>query len=272
MNICIDNSRKTLAMLQSMPQAEDITLVGSISITDVPAPRQIHSVVFESCHRFEVRNMVSLSVRRLMSTIRLPLLRTLVLQEYVTEDDLRLVPTAIPSAMASILGPCSAPTSLFVEIYPKRIIMRTEGEPAVHYVSDWRRLHSVPLGDRRILDTASAMISSLSTRSGIRPVRLWIHNGVRGPADVSVLPHGLPPGGLRAMNLTILFIRVFQSYPEVDTLELSGYIEQPLFAVRCGTLLHLSHLVIRNLAVPVTVPMYIIDRIRLSRDLELHIA
>ncbi|KZT30996.1 hypothetical protein SISSUDRAFT_1056642, partial [Sistotremastrum suecicum HHB10207 ss-3] len=267
------NSRKTLAMLQSMPQAKDITLVGSITNTDVPAPRQLHSVVFKSCHRFEVKNMVSFSVRRLMSTIRLPLLRTLEMQEYVTtEDDLGLVPTAVPEALASVPGPWIAPTSLFVQLYPERIIMRTEGEPAVHYVSDWRRLDSVPLGDRRILDTASAMISSLSTHSGMRPARLCIHNSIRGPMDAAALLHTLPPTLLRAMNAMILFIRVFQSYPEVDTLELSGHIEQPLFAVRGGTLLHLSHLIIRNLAVGVTVPMYIIDQIRLSRDLELHIA
>ncbi|KZS95770.1 hypothetical protein SISNIDRAFT_464105 [Sistotremastrum niveocremeum HHB9708] len=257
LTVCQENSRKILAMLPTMDQLSALSLTGTNNTTDIPFPRHPHSIVLPPCQILKLKNMTSLSTRRLMSTVDLPQLQALEINEIVAMSDLESVPTTIPDAFAAISGPIVDPESLSIEIYHERVIIRTDGTPSISYTSDWRFLSKPARGDQRILDTIAAMIDSVSNTLQVAYMYLE-------------LP---PPSMFDDLDLMILFFRVFRDYPLISTLELSGHVDQALFAIDAGgTLLDLSYLKLSNL-VPGAMQIFrdMVENLQLRRGFELHI-
>lgn len=209
-----------------------------------------------------------------MSTVDLPQLQALEINEIVAMSDLESIPTTIPDAFAAISGPIVDPESLSIEIYHERVIIRTDGTPSISYTSDWRFLSKPARGDPRILDTIAAMIDSVSNTLQVRPVNCRIHNVIPSRMQVAYMYLELPPPSMfDDLDLMILFFRVFRDYPLISTLELSGHVDQALFAIDAGgTLLDLSYLKLSNL-VPGAMQIFrdMVENLQLRRGFELHI-
>ncbi|KZS95845.1 hypothetical protein SISNIDRAFT_464159 [Sistotremastrum niveocremeum HHB9708] len=268
------NCRKSLSNLNSnVLRLENVTLVGSDSVTDIPSPHQPHSVILPFCRRFVVKDMAPVSVRRLMSTVSLPHLQTLRIHE--TLDAPESLPIA--ASLSRILelletGFRVTPTSLSVEIHQHRVIVETDGMPSLRYDSDWHSVHGLfRRYDPRVPDTVIRMITSILSVPGVRIGRLAVCDNI----DPSVQDSD-DPSALSTMGMNFLWFSVFRGFPDIETLEFSGHIRLPTMALDGAESLTLPRLTALNVRNTITrheseLPIATLERIKLKRKLKLWI-
>lgn len=273
LRLCRENCKYTLMSLRSLAQVEKLTLIGGDQDTDVPKIRKPSSIILPSCRQLTIQKMGSVLVTRLLRALRSPVLEHLHIRESIMLDEgNEFVPTTMAQAFASVTGPRTSPLSLFIAVHPNRVIMVTDGTPSYSYICRWHdRSDTVALGDPRVLDAVAIIFTSLIMSLGQQPTRLAIHNNVREDQELSSEDEDeRQPTLLTSMDIPLLWRRVFDAYPDVETLELSGSIADGVKVLReAEHLLPRLSSVYTKPDVPTAIAQTLHD-IQQSRNLALH--
>ncbi|KZS95803.1 hypothetical protein SISNIDRAFT_451434 [Sistotremastrum niveocremeum HHB9708] len=226
LRVCQTNCRRSLSVLQRTPHLKNITLIGTGNATDVPSPQEPHTVVFPSCHHFDVKNMKSVSVRRLMSTIKLPALVALAIHESVAL--LPFLPTVLAEHLAPANGLLVSPTRLSVELYPNSLIIETNGTPSIRQTTDWHDVHKLQSLPR--FQIHNAVVNMIASISSVLLTMAPPHVAILNKIDHTRFRASNEPA-LVALDQYMVFKDVFIAYPQIETVELAGYVGRAAYAL-----------------------------------------
>ncbi|KZS90418.1 hypothetical protein SISNIDRAFT_468495 [Sistotremastrum niveocremeum HHB9708] len=240
LHISRENLQKNVSQLQYMHNAEAITLTGAnwqdrCDDLDVPPPSLPGSIVLPACRQFEIKQVTASTAQYILDSVRLPALEKLIINETLytrnlhTETPTEIVRASVAHVLAAGPKTCIPPTSLFIGIHPRRVVIRTNGTPSIDYTSSWigtgmDQLLDAP-DNECVLPTLIDMCTCLSRTLGVQPTDLTIHYNIwpkKFKIDKQNNKHPIEPTALSSIDSALFFREVFDAYPHVVNLELSG--------------------------------------------------
>ncbi|KZT39968.1 hypothetical protein SISSUDRAFT_1127684 [Sistotremastrum suecicum HHB10207 ss-3] len=131
-----------LVMLETMPQLEDITLVGERSAvqTDLLQP-YTGSIFLPSCRSFKIRSMQISVARQIVSHLNFLSTATLDMQLFVSHNDVSLS-NREPSFDPFILSPDILANVLTVELLPDSLLLQLDSSPSYSFTLDLHSFHA----------------------------------------------------------------------------------------------------------------------------------